>query len=145
MFVRVYMYACMNIKSSYIDSYTYLCCFHTFCIDLHVCLYDIELYKQLCCFHTCCVDLHVCLYEHQQFSHSFIYMFVLLPYLLHGLTCMLVWISIVLTLIYIHIRIDSILVAWICMYVCMNIMFYKVIYIFVSFPYFLHRFTSMCV
>ena len=45
MFVRIYMYACMSIKSSYIDLYTYLCCFHTFCIDLHACLYDIEFYK----------------------------------------------------------------------------------------------------
>ena len=62
----IYMYVCMNIKSSHIDLYyTCLCCFHNLCIHLHVCLYDIDLYTCLCCFHTCSMNLHVWLYEYQ--------------------------------------------------------------------------------
>ena len=90
----------------------------------------------MCCFHTCCIDLlvHVYLYEYQLFFN----------------------------LIYIHVCTISILVAWIYMYVCMNInsfhialytylcccqtlcidshvcsqFSYKLIYIFVLFRYF---------
>ena len=117
------MYACMNIDSFNIDLYTYLYCLYTCCMDLHICLYEyhllfIELYKYICRFHTCCMDFHVCSYEYQSFSHGFIYMFVLLPYLLHGFTWMLY--QSFFNLICIHVCIVSILVAWIYMYVCMN-------------------------
>ena len=88
-----------------------------------------------------CTELHVCLYEYQSFSIDS-YTYVLFPYFvhdeyeqlfielqkylcsfhtLHGFTCMFVRVSIVFTQIHIHICVVSILIAWIYMYVCMNI------------------------
>ena len=75
----IYMYVCMSINRFHIVLYTYLCRFHTFCIDLQVCLYEyqsvlnIDLYKNSYYFHTCCMDLQLCLYEYKSFSHSLIY------------------------------------------------------------------------
>ena len=38
----IYMHVCMNIDNCYMDVYTYLCCFHTFCTDLHACVYEFQ-------------------------------------------------------------------------------------------------------
>jgi hypothetical protein len=97
------MYVCMSINRFHIVVYPYLCRFHTFCIDLQVCVYEyqsffnIDLYKCSYCFHTCCIDLHVCLYDNINsfYIDRFIYILVLFPYFLNTLTCMLILISIV--------------------------------------------------